>query len=117
LTITATVLCAAPFGLDVVCLSLAARQWALLPIFLVLFGRACHTPSYSAIRPSLLSLIGAITMAALLNMPFLRPSWRYQDYDFILLVITGMAFYLIYLYSFARDQLRTLLVDIFFHRV
>jgi len=47
----------------------------------------------------------------------LRPSWRYQDYDFILLVITGMAFYLIYLYSFARDQLRTLLVDIFFHRV
>jgi O-antigen/teichoic acid export membrane protein len=117
LTISATVLCTVPFGLNVVCIALAARQWILLPIFLLLFGRACHMPSYSALRPSLRALIGAVIMAALLNVPFLRPSWRYQDYNFILLIAAGVGFYFIYLYIFARDQLKALLVDIFFHRI
>jgi PST family polysaccharide transporter len=117
LTLTATVLCAAPFGLDLVCLSLAIRQWVLLPIFLRLFGRACHMPSYSALRPSLRSLIGAFLMAAFLYIPYLRPSWRYQNYNFIGLVVIGVVFYFIYLYIFAREHLRALLVDIFFHRI
>ena len=116
-TIAATVFCTAPFGLDVVCFSLAVRQWLLLPIFLLMFCRASILPIYSAFKPTLLSLVGAVVMATLLKLPFLRPAWDHQKYDFVLLVITGMAFYFMYLYCFARNQLRALLVDIFFHHV
>jgi PST family polysaccharide transporter len=116
LAITTTVLCVAPFGLDLVCLSLAVRAWVLLPIFLLLFGRSCHMSVYNPLRPPLRALIGAIIMAVLLNLPFLRPTWSYQRFDFIFLVVIGIAFYGIYLYTFARGQLRTLLGDIFSHR-
>jgi O-antigen/teichoic acid export membrane protein len=116
LTIMITVLCVAPFGLDMICLSLAIRSWVLLPIFLLWFRRACRLSVYTALRPALYALVGAVIMAALLNLPFLRPQWFSRRYDFIFLVIIGTAVYTVYLRSFARDQLKAFLGEIFSRR-
>jgi O-antigen/teichoic acid export membrane protein len=116
LTIIISVLCVAPFGLDRICLSLAVRSWMLLPIFLLWFRRSCRLSVYAALRPALCALLGAVIMAALLNLPFLRPQWFYRRYDFIFLVVVGTAFYAGYLRSFARDQLKAFLGEIFSRR-
>ena len=63
LTTLVTVLCAAPFGLDATCLSLAIRPWVLLPYFLWLVRRLCHLPLYDCMRLPLRSLGGSIVMA------------------------------------------------------
>jgi PST family polysaccharide transporter len=116
LTIMATVLCVAPFGLNLICLSLAVRAWVMLPIFLLWFRRSCRVPVYAVLRSALCSLVGAVIMAALLSLPFLRPHWFYSRYDFIFLVIAGTAFYIVYLRTFARDQLKAFLGEIFSRR-
>jgi O-antigen/teichoic acid export membrane protein len=116
LTIVVTVLCAAPFGLDVTCLALAIRPWVLLPFFLARVRRSCQLPIYDFLRLPLRALLGAAAMAALLTLPFLRPSWTYQKFDFVFLVLLGMMFYGIFLYSFSRGQLKSLLAGIFVRR-
>jgi PST family polysaccharide transporter len=116
LTTLTTVLCVVPFGLDLTCLSLAVRAWVLLPIFLLWFHRSCNVSIYLALGPALRSLVGAVIMAALVSLPFLRPQWFYSRYDFIFLVIAGTAFYIAYLRTFARDQLRVFLGEIFSRR-
>jgi O-antigen/teichoic acid export membrane protein len=115
LTIIATMLCVAPLGLDLTCLSLAVRPWVLLPILLVMVRRSVRLPTSALLLSPLRSLIGAIIMAALLTLPFLRPSWFYQKFDFVFLVVFGMIFYGVFLYSFARTQLKVLLGGMFVH--
>jgi O-antigen/teichoic acid export membrane protein len=116
LTIVATVLCVAPFGLNLICLSLALRAWLLLPVFLLWFRRACHVSVNVALRPALCSLVGAVIMAAVLSLPFLRPQWLSIRYDFIFLIVTGAAVYAIYLRTFAREQLMAFLGELFSRR-
>jgi O-antigen/teichoic acid export membrane protein len=116
LTTVVTVLCCAPFDLNVTCLALAIRPWLLLPVFLVMFGRECRVPVDSALRPPLRLLIGAIVMAVLLSLPFLRPAWLYHGLDFAFLIVAGMLFYAVYLYCFARGELRALLSNVLPYR-
>jgi PST family polysaccharide transporter len=116
LTIIVTVLCCAPFGLDVTCLALAIRPWLMLPLFLAMFGRACRMPVFAALWSPLRLLVGAVTMAALLSQPFLRPAWLYHGVDFAFLVVAGVAFYLTYLYCFARGELRLLVSTVLSYR-
>jgi PST family polysaccharide transporter len=116
LTIVATVLGAAPFGLEATCLALAIRPWLLLPFFLRLIRRSCQVPIYDFLRLPLRALLGAAIMAALLTLPFLRPAWMQQRFDFVFLVILGMALYGFFLYSFSRGQLKALLAGIFVQR-
>jgi len=116
ITLVATVLCTAPFGLDVTCLALAIRPWLLLPFFLVVFGRACRIPVYAALRPPLRSLVGAISMAVLLSLPFLRPAWLGQGVDFVFLIVSGVVFYVIYLFLFARGEFKALVFELFMFR-
>jgi O-antigen/teichoic acid export membrane protein len=110
LTTLATVLCATPFGLNAVCLSLAIRSWVLLPCFLWLVRRVCHLPLYDCMRLPLRSLGGSIVMAGFLILPFSRPAWRHQTFDLMLLVILGALLYGVFLYWFSRGQLKALLI-------
>jgi O-antigen/teichoic acid export membrane protein len=116
LTTLITVMCVVSLGLDMICLSLAVRSAIVLPIFLWLFGRACNVSVSTALRPTLRSLTGAIVMAGILSLPLLRQHRFHSRYDFVFLVIGGIAFYVMYLRSFARDQFRTFLGGIFVHR-
>lgn len=116
LTIMATVLCAAPFGLNVTCLSLAIRSWVLLPYFLWLVGRSCRLPVYDFLRLPLRSLTGAVVMAALLTLPFSRPAWFRPTFNFVFLVILGIILYGAFLYIFSRRQLKALLAGFIVHR-
>ena len=70
-TVAATVLCAAPFGLIATCLALAVRPWLLLPVVFMIFRRATNIPSRIALLPSLRALIGAVIMAGLISLPVL----------------------------------------------
>ena len=116
LSIMATVICAAPFGLNVTCLALAIRPWALLPYVLWLVGRSCHLPVYDFLRLPLHALTGAVVMGLLLTLPFLRPAQLDHAFDLILLVILGIIFYAAFLYGFSREQLKTLLAGFIAHR-
>jgi O-antigen/teichoic acid export membrane protein len=116
LTIVATVLCAAPFGLDLTCLSLAIRSWLLFPFFLWLVCRSCCLPLYGFLRLPIRSLLGAVVMAGLLTLPSLRPAWFDRRFDFVFLVVLGMMFYGVFLYGFSRGQLKSLLAGLFVHQ-
>jgi O-antigen/teichoic acid export membrane protein len=109
LTVAATVLCAAPFGLTATCFALAVRPWVLLPVFVIMFRRATNVPVRSVLPPCMHSLIGAVIMAGLLTLPFLRPAWMNGVLELTLQVIIGVITYFTYLYCFARDELRPLL--------
>ena len=74
-TVAATVLCAAPFGLTATCLALAVRPWLLLPVIFMIFRRATKIPGRIALLPSLRALIGAVIMAGLISLPFPHPTW------------------------------------------
>ena len=108
-TVAATVLCAAPFGLIATCLALALRPWLLLPVVFVIFRRATNIPSRVALLPSLHALIGAVIMAGLISLPFSHPAWMNGALEFALRVIAGVAFYFSYLFFFARGNLRPVL--------
>ena len=108
-TVGATVLCAAPFGLTAACLALAVRSWLLLPFVFIEFRRATNVPGRSALLPSVRALIGAVIMAGLLSLPFSHPSWMNGALEFAVQVIAGIVFYLSYLYFFARGELRRFL--------
>jgi O-antigen/teichoic acid export membrane protein len=116
LTVTATVLCTATFGLNVVCLSLAARQWLLLPISLILFSRAILMPIYNALRSALLSISGAISMAVILMLFMLQTSFSNEYYNVCTIIVFGVAFYSIYFLCFGRDQLKSFINDVVFSR-
>jgi PST family polysaccharide transporter len=115
-SVAVTVLCTAPFGLDITCLALAVRPWVLLPVLLAMFGRACRIPAYRVMLPPLRSLVGAVLMAAVLGLPFLHPTWLNGAVNFGLLVIVGVSFYTFYLYCVARGELRAVLADVFSFR-
>jgi O-antigen/teichoic acid export membrane protein len=115
LTMTAIVLCAAPFGLDLICLAWLVRSLVLLPIFLLLFRRTCGVSVQSAVQPAARSLIGAIIMAGFLSLPFLRVQWFRGRSDFIFLVVIGISFYMTYLCSFARAEFKSFVRQIFSH--
>jgi O-antigen/teichoic acid export membrane protein len=112
LTLVATVLCAVPFGLNIICLALAIRAWIALPVFSIAFSQSCHISVSRLLLPSLPSLIGALCMAAFVSLPPLHPVWLRHGTDVILLVAVGIIFYMVFLYFFARDQLMELLGDI-----
>ena len=116
LTMIATVLCAAPFGLELTCLALAIRSWLLLPFFLLLMRRSCHLSVYDFLRLPIRSLMGAVVMASILILPLLRPLWLRREYDFVLLVVIGMLCYGSFLYCFSRQQLKSLLAGFFVRR-
>jgi PST family polysaccharide transporter len=116
LTISATVLCAAPFGLPLTCLALAIRPWVLLPIFLVLLRRTCRLPIFRILLSPVYSLIGAVLMGALLTLPALHPAWLSELPNFVLLVSVGIILYFIFLTLFLRDQFKTLVKGIFTYR-
>jgi polysaccharide transporter, PST family len=116
LTLVVTVLCAAPFGLNITCLAIAIRSWIALPVLLMVFGRSCDIPIYRLLLSPLRSLIGAVCMGALVNLPILHPAWPHRWIDVVLLVTFGILFYTAYLYSFARVQLIGLLADVFSYR-
>jgi O-antigen/teichoic acid export membrane protein len=112
LTIMATVLCAAPFGLDITCLALAIRSWIALPVLLIIFRRTCQVPVYRVlVLPALRSLIGAVCMAAFVSLPFFHPLWASRVISILLPVGAGLLFYVAYLYCFAHRQLMELLID------
>jgi O-antigen/teichoic acid export membrane protein len=113
-TVMATVLCAAPFGLTATCLALAVRPWLLLPVIFMIFGRATNIPHRSALLPSVRALIGAVIMAGALSLPFLHPSWSNGAFFFALRVVAGIVMYFFYLYCFARGELRGWLSAVFF---
>ena len=69
-TVAATVVCAAPFGLTATCLALAVRPWLLLPFVFMIFRRATSISRRSALLPAVRALIGAVIMAGLLSLPF-----------------------------------------------
>ncbi|MEI9988368.1 MAG: hypothetical protein WDN69_37880 [Aliidongia sp.] len=50
ISVLVTVLCAAPFGLNVTCVALAIRPWLVLPLFLPVLRRRCHVPDLAAAR-------------------------------------------------------------------
>jgi PST family polysaccharide transporter len=113
LTLMATVLCVAPFGLNMTCLALAIRSWIAMPALLIIFGRACHVPVYRVLLSPLHPLIGSICMAALVSLPFFHPTWLHRGIDVVLLVGVGIVFYTAYLYCFARGQLVEFLTKVF----
>jgi PST family polysaccharide transporter len=107
-TVAATVLCAAPFGLTITCLALAIRPWALLPIIALMFRHATKIPVRRALLPSLHSLIGAVIMAAaLVSLPFAPPTGLAGAIQLGLQVLAGILLYFAYLYCFARDEFRS----------
>ena len=108
-TVAATVLCAAPFGLTATCVALAVRPWLLLPIVFMIFRRATNIPVRSALLPSMRVLVGAVIMAGLLIIPYPHPRWTNGAVVFAIHVIVGITVYFSYLYCFARGALRTLL--------
>jgi O-antigen/teichoic acid export membrane protein len=112
-TMSITVLCVSPFGLDLTCLALAIRPWLVLPIFLILLRRTCHVSIFKILWSPLRSLIGAIAMGGMMTMPFLRPSWLHQVTPLIVLIPAGMGFYFIFLYGFLWTQFKTFVKDIF----
>ena len=107
-TVAATVLCAAPFGLTATCLALAVRPWLLLPVAFTIFRRATNIPHRSALLPSMRALIGAVIMAGALSLPFLHPSWSNDVFLLALQVVAGIVMYFFYLCCFARGALRGL---------
>jgi PST family polysaccharide transporter len=116
LTLVATVLCAAPFGLNMTCLALAIRSWIAMPALVIIFGRSCHIPLYRVVLSPLHPLIGAVCMAALVSLPFFHPAWLHRGIDVVLLVGVGILFYIAYLYCFARGQLMEFLADVFSYK-
>ena len=104
-TVAATVLCAAPFGLIATCLALAVRPWLLLPFVFMIFRRATNIPSRIALLPSLRALIGAIIMAGLISLPFSHPIWMNGALEFGLRVIVGIVLYFSSLFIFAAGSL------------
>ncbi len=54
MTLVATVLCAAPYGLNVTCLSLVVRSWVMLPVIAGMFQRVTGIVARRALlRPRL----------------------------------------------------------------
>jgi O-antigen/teichoic acid export membrane protein len=113
LTVSITVICVAPFGLNSTCLALAIRPWLLLPIFLILLYRTCHVSISRVLWSPFRSLIGAAAMGGLMMMPFLRPSWLHQVSPLFVLVPAGIGFYFMFLYVFLWSQFKTFVRDIF----
>jgi PST family polysaccharide transporter len=115
-SIIGVMLCASPFGLDVTCLMLAVRAWALLPFFFWWVQRACHLPVYGFVRQPVRALAGAIAMGVLLNLPVLRLPFVGQKFEFAFLIVVGVIFYGVFLFGFARSQLKSLVGGLVFHR-
>ncbi|HVY14427.1 MAG TPA: oligosaccharide flippase family protein [Rhodopila sp.] len=115
-TLAVTVVCAAPFGLTMTCLALAIRPWVVMPVFLVMFGRACRISPFAVALPPLQSLAGAGLMAVFLRLPVFHPNWLGRAPDMLLLIAIGLMFYGTYLYLFARRQLRDFIADVVGHR-
>jgi len=111
-----TVLCAAPFGLDLTCLALAGRPWVLLPLYLSVLRRRCGVPARKFLLPPLHSLGGALVMAAILHLPFWQMPWFDQKLNFVVLVGVGMVCYGLFCYGFARSQTRAALAGLFLPR-
>jgi len=116
ITLIGTTLVAAPFGLNALCLALAIRPWVLLPLFIRQLNRACHLAVSHFLGSTVQSLIGAVLMLIVLNLPFVHPAWQEAKFNLVSLVLIGVAFYGIFSYSFARDQVRRFLTGIFVHR-
>jgi hypothetical protein len=112
-TVAATVLCATPFGLTATCLALAVRAWLLLPVVFMIFRRATNIPYRSALLPIVPALIGAVVIAGALGLPFSHPSWSDDAFFFAFRVVAGIVIYFVYLYCFARGELRGLLSTVF----
>jgi O-antigen/teichoic acid export membrane protein len=112
-TVAATVLCVAPFGLTATCLALAVRAWLLLPVVFMIFRRATNIPGRSALLPAVHPLIGAVIMGGSLSLPFLHTGWSNDGFFLALRVVAGIVMYFFYLYCFARGVLRGLLSAVF----
>ena len=108
-TVAATVLCAAPFGLIATCLALAVRPWLLLPVVFMNFRRATNIPGRIALLPVVRPLIGAVMMAGLLSLPFPHPTWMNAALEFALRVIAGIMFYFSYLYFLSPEALSAII--------
>jgi len=115
-SIIAVMICASPFGLDVTCLMLAIRAWMLLPFFFWWVRRACHLSVANFGRQPVRALAGAIAMGVLLNLPLLRLPYVGQKFEFVFLILVGVAFYGAFLFGFARSQLKSLMGGLMFHR-
>jgi O-antigen/teichoic acid export membrane protein len=115
-SMVATVLCAAPFGLNATCLALAVRPWLVLPFFLITFGRECRLSVLQPLLRPLQSLLGAVIMGAILSLPLLRPLWLDEKVDFAALIVLGVIVYGAYAYRFSRSQLKAAVAGIVAHR-
>lgn len=115
-TLVATVVCAAPFGLNITCLALAIRSWIAMLALLISFCRSCHIPVYRVLLSPMHPLIGAICMAAFVSLLFVHPAWLHREIYVVLPVAVGILFYITYLYCFARGQLVEFLVDVFSYK-
>ena len=108
-TIAATVLCAAPFGLTAACLALAVRPWLTLPVVFMIFRRATNIPGRSALLSAVRPLVGAVIMAGLLSLSFQYLTWMNAALLFASQIAAGIVFYFSYLFLLARGELRTFL--------
>jgi O-antigen/teichoic acid export membrane protein len=115
-SMVATVLCAAPFGLNATCLALAVRPWLVLPFFLITFGRECRLSVLQPLLRPLQSLLGAVIMGAILSLPLLRPLWLDEKVDFAALIVLGVTVYGAYAYRFSLSQLKAAVAGIVAHR-
>lgn len=107
-TVAATVLFTAPFGLTVTCLALALRPWILLPVTAVMFRRATGITEYRALLPSVSPMVGAVMMSVILSLPLTTQIEISATLQLLLQVVSGIFLYFAYLYLVARDDLRQL---------
>jgi PST family polysaccharide transporter len=106
----------AMFGLNTICVLLAVRPWILLPLLIRLVNRACHLAVGNFLGTTVHSLIGAVLMLVVLNLPFVHPSWQAEKFNLVSLVLIGVAVYGAFSYGFARGQLRSFFTGIFVRR-
>jgi PST family polysaccharide transporter len=116
-TVFLTVLGAAPFGLNAVCLALAVRPWLVLPFFLQWLGQQCQLSVLQVLRLPFRPLLGALIMTAVVSLPILHASWLDEKINFILLIAAGAAVYGAFLYGFCRAQLTAALAGMITHRL
>jgi O-antigen/teichoic acid export membrane protein len=115
-TTTATVLIAAPFGLNVACIALLLRSWAMLPIYVAWLARKCKLTGRDYLPLPLRLFAGAALMAGALCLPIWRAEGIDEKLVFVGLVLLGALSYGVFCYGFARRELRAFLAEFVAHR-
>lgn len=115
-TTVATILLAAPFGLNAACLALLIRSWAMLPLYVAWLRRKCGVAAAAYLPQPLRFLAGAALMAAALYLSGWRPPALDERLVFVGLILIGGLSYGAFCFGFARRELRAFLTEFVAHR-